>query len=224
MSAAETGSSRVAEADRPRQVSRDTSAWSLVTANVFALAVALISGWDLVDLMAVYWLQSIVIGVSYFMRIMSLEKFSTENFRINDQPVDPTPETKRKTAFFFLLHFGGFHAAYLVFILTETPGGFVPGFGFLVCAVAFAFNHAFSYRHNREADRRGQPNIGTMMFTPYLRVIPMHLTIVFGAVAMGTSGVLLFGLLKLAADVVMHHVEHRLLARRRPSPDQDLIR
>ena len=57
----------------------------------------------------------------------------------------------------FLLHFGGFHAAYLIFIVTETSGGFVPGFAFLVCAVAFAINHAFSYRHNLEADRRGTP-------------------------------------------------------------------
>jgi hypothetical protein len=215
MSASGTGSSGVVETHGLRHPGKDASAWSLVAANAVALLIALVSGWELVDLMAVYWVQSVIIGGSYFLRILSLERFSTENFRINDQPVDPTPETKRKTAFFFLLHFGGFHAAYLIFIVTETPGGFVPGFAFLVCAVAFAINHAFSYRHNLEADRRGTPNIGTMMFTPYLRVIPMHLTIVFGAVALGTSGVLLFGLLKLGADVVMHHVEHRVLGAKR---------
>ena len=61
---------------------------------------------------------------------------------------------------------------------------------------------------------RGTPNIGTLMFTPYLRVVPMHLTIVFGAVAMGATGVLVFGGMKLVAGVMMHLAEHRLLSRR----------
>ena len=52
------------------------------------------------------------------------------------------------------------------------------------------------------------------MFTPYLRVVPMHLTIVFGAVAMGATGVLVFGGMKLVAGVMMHLAEHRLLSRR----------
>jgi hypothetical protein len=129
--------------------------------------------------------------------------------------VDPTPETKRQTAFFFLMHFGGIHLGYLVFIVAETPAGLVVGPGLLVCAAAFAVNHYFSYRYHREVDRSGTPNIGTLMFTPYFRIVPMHLTIVFGAVALGQAGVLLFGLLKTAADVGMHVVEHRLLSKRR---------
>jgi len=38
------------------------------------------------------------------LRILSLEKFSTEGFKINDQAVEPTPETKRKVAAFFAFH------------------------------------------------------------------------------------------------------------------------
>jgi hypothetical protein len=195
-------------------VAADTSIWSLVLANGVALFVALLEGWHLVDLMAVYWVQSVIIGISYFFRILGLERFSTANFRINDRKVDPTPATKRQTALFFLVHFGGFHLAYVFFIATETPGGLTPDLGLVTCAVAFAVNHYFSFRYHREMDRSGTPNIGTLMFTPYLRVVPMHLTIVFGAVALGTTGVLLFGGLKMVADVLMHHVEHRLLARR----------
>ncbi len=63
-------------------------------------------------------------------------------------------------------------------------------------------------------DAQGTPNIGTLMFTPYLRVVPMHLTIVFGAVALGSTGVLVFGGMKMVADVAMHVAEHRLLTRR----------
>ncbi len=193
-----------------RALAGDGSIWSLVLANSIALGVALAGGWDLIDLMAVYWLQSVIIGISYFFRIMGLERFSTKNFKVNDRSVDPTPETKRQTAYFFLFHFGFFHFGYLMFILAETQQAL--GLGLLICTVVFAVNHYFSYRYHREMDSKGTPNIGTLMFTPYLRVVPMHITIVFGAVTMDSTGILVFGTLKMAADVLMHVVEHRLLA------------
>lgn len=191
---------------------RDASAWSLVLANAIALVVAYAGGWSLIDLMAVYWVQSVIIGISYFFRMINLERFSTENFKINDRSVEPTPETKRQTAFFFLFHFGFFHFGYLIFIFAENPGGSPLGPGLLICTVVFAVNHYFSYRYHREVDASGTPNIGKLMFTPYLRVVPMHLTIVFGAVALGSTGILLFGLMKMVADVAMHSAEHRMLA------------
>ncbi len=194
-------------------VPRDASVWSLVLVNVVALAVAYAGGWKLIDLMAVYWVQSVIIGISYFFRMLNLERFSTANFRINNQSVDPTPETKRQTAFFFLFHFGFFHFGYLLFISAENDAGSPLGPGLLACGVAFAINHFFSYRYHRELDASGTPNIGTLMFTPYLRVVPMHLTIVFGAVALDATGLLVFGLMKMIADVVMHRVEHRMLSR-----------
>lgn len=202
----------------PRQVSRglptlthDVSAWLLLGANAVALVMALALNWQLVDLMAVYWLQSVVIGSSYWGRIMNLEKFSTENFRINNRAVEPTLATKRKTAAFFVLHYGGFHAGYLIFIFTQTHGGFAFGWGCIVSGLAFAVNHLFSYRYYLSLDRQGTPNIGTLMFTPYLRIIPMHLMIVFGALSFESPGIVLFGLLKTVADVVMHLIEHRTL-------------
>jgi len=193
----------------------DASVWSLVVVNAIALTVAIAGGWSLIDLMALYWVQSVIIGISYFSRMLKLEHFSTDNFRINNRAVDPTPETKRHTAFFFLFHFGFFHLGYLFFIFAQNPGNSPWSFGLLACSVAFAVNHYFSYRYHRQVDRLGTPNIGTLMFTPYLRVVPMHLTIVFGAVALGATGLLLFGGLKIVADVLMHLAEHRLLGRRR---------
>jgi hypothetical protein len=76
----------------------------------------------------------------------------------------------------------------------------------------FVSSHRASHREHMEADLRGTPKIGMLMALPYARIIPMHLTIIFGAVA-GGGGLLLFGGLKTVADVVMHKVEHRLLQR-----------
>ncbi len=191
----------------------DASLWTLVGANLLTLVLAFVFSWQLYDLMAVYWAQSVIIGVSYVSRVLKLESFSTEGFRINNRAVAPTAATKRQTAGFFALHFGFFHVVYLVFILAETGPGILFELGFVACAVAFGFNHLYSYRYHRELDRQGTPNIGKLMFTPYARIVPMHLTIIFGATMAGGPGLLLFGVLKTAADLVMHVLEHRALRK-----------
>lgn len=197
----------------------DGSVWSLVGANLLAIGAAIYEGWGATSLMAIYWGQSVVIGIGNFFRLLALDRFSTENFKINDRPVDPTPATKWQVAVFFAFHYGLFHFVYLMFLTVGTRGKTASDFGlfdagFWLCIAAFAINHVWSYRYNRDIDRRGTPNIGTLMFTPYLRIVPMHLTILFGSLlAHSAAGVLLFGFLKTAADVAMHIVEHRQLKK-----------
>jgi len=191
----------------------DGSIWVLVASNVLALAVAYWQRWPLTQLMLVYWAQSVSIGISYLLRILALEKFSTENFRINDREVEPTPGTQRQVAVFFAFHYGFFHAMYLLFLAAGPSTNARPQLDawFWLCVLAFALNHFWSYRYNREVDRQGTPNIGTLMFTPYLRIIPMHLTIIGGGLIGKGGGLLLFGGLKVLADVAMHLIEHRRL-------------
>jgi hypothetical protein len=197
--------------------SADASIWALLGVNILTLALALHQHWSATSLMIVYWAQSVIIGISYMLRILSLEQFSTENFTINDKPVEPTPATKRQVGTFFALHYGFFHFVYfsLMVGISKEP---LFTFGFFICTLAFALNHMWSYRYNRELDRRGKPNIGTMMFTPYLRIVPMHLTIIFGGIATTSVNLLLFGVLKTAADIGMHIVEHRYLQKATKAP------
>lgn len=191
-----------------------SSVWALTITNVFALLVAVWAGWALSELMYVYWSQSLLIGIGYMVRILNLEHYSTEDFRINNRSVAPTPETKRKTAAFFAMHFGFFHVVYLAFIGADMGVGALLSLGWVACVVSFGINHWFSFRYHLEQDKAGKPNIGTMMFTPYLRIVPMHLTIIFGSMLGSGVGLLLFGVLKTIADVLMHVVEHKRLAGR----------
>ena len=81
--------------------------------------------------------------------------------------------------------------------------------------LSFAFSHRKSFQQNLEADARGRPNVGVLMFLPYARILPMHFTIILGH-AIGGNGaitVLLFSALKTGADVLMHHVNHASLQR-----------
>jgi hypothetical protein len=196
---------------------------SLIVANVAALALALWFQWPLALLLWPYWVQSLVIGWFSRKRILALQDFSTEGFKINDVTVAPTRAVKASTANFFALHYGFFHLVYFVFLLQGvaalTP---IDWLGLAAAAVGFIVNHQASYRHNIEADARGKPNIGTLMFLPYLRIVPMHLTILAGGALAGAQvsvwGLLVFGCLKTAADVAMHVIEHRLLQKGAVSP------
>ena len=210
----------------------DNATLGIVASNVLTLLTAWWQDWPLVLMLWPYWCQSLVIGWYARKRILALGKFSTEGFRINDQAVLPTQETQRRTANFFAVHYGLFHLVYFFFLVVMSAmtgpaadaGGGVqsvaPSFGrlrgsdfllILGLSIAFWFSHRASFREHVEADLRREPNIGTLMFVPYLRVIPMHLTIILG-MGMGEGlGRLLFGGLKTVADVLMHKIEHRWL-------------
>ena len=191
----------------------DRSVTALLLSNLLTIILAMFQQWDVHVLMWIYCGQSIVIGYFNVHRILDLKEFSTKNFRMNDRPVDPTPATQRKVAGFFALHYGFFHFAYMVFLATETGVmGPFPLFSVVVCILAFYINHRFSYRYNRPREQDRVPNIGSIMFFPYVRIIPMHLMIVSGSQFMGDSrlALLVFLLLKTAADVAMHVIEHAM--------------
>ena len=191
----------------------DRSASLLIFSNLIVIVLALIQGWRLIELVWVYWLQNIIIGFFNWRRMMNLKQFSTENFKSNGVQPPPTKKTRRSTALFFLFHYGFFHLVYLVFLVQfiDTFPSQVLLHGAIGMAIFF-FNHYFSYRYNRELDDATVPNIGSIMFLPYLRVIPMHLVILFGAgLDGGSRGILIFFLLlKTTADVLMHTIEHRI--------------
>ena len=193
------------------QFQSDRSVVPLLLSNFLTIAWALFEGWRVIDVMLVYWVQSVVIGYFNYHRIMDLKEFSTENFSINKRRPEPTAETKKHVALFFAAHYGGFHAAYLAFILSNNSGEIsLSSIGIIACVVAFILNHQYSYRFNKERDSQRVPNIGTMMFFPYARIVPMHLLIGLAA-SLGSESVialLIFLSLKTGAAVIMHMVEH----------------
>ena len=188
----------------------------LIISNAITVVTALVLHWPLATLMWPYWIQSVIIGWYNRKRMLALHDFSTEGLTSNDQPVPETPQGARSTANFFAIHYGFFHLAYLVFLyqsidrLTRWDW-----FVFAGLSVSFVMSHGQAYRQNVAADARGRPNLGVLLFLPYLRVIPMHLTLIFGR-AIGGDGVgalLLFGTLKTLADVGMHAAENKILKR-----------
>ncbi len=190
----------------------DPSLWLLLASNAATIFFALKEGWSLSNVMWVYWFQSIIIGHFQFIRIWQLKEFTTDGFMVNDRPVQPTPGMNKGIAFLFLIHYGGFHLTYFFFLL----GGIFPLLErgepqsvdtkyIALAAFLFFLNHLFSYFYNRSRDTKKQ-NIGQLMIYPYIRIFPMHLTIIFGAFFGGA--LFLFLILKTVVDCLMHIQHH----------------
>ena len=182
----------------------------LLISNALTLVMALILKWPLAFVLWPYWIQSVIIGWYARKRMLALKKFSTEGFTSNDQPVPENEKGKRSTASFFVLHYGFFHFGYLVFLLDMAKLDSVQdAFWILVCGLSYTFARRKTSRQQIASDALGKPNLGTLMFLPYLRILPMHLTIIFGMIGGSTFSILFFMTLKTVADVLLDKLDRR---------------
>lgn len=184
-----------------------------MAANVFAIAVALASGMQLAEMMLLYWVQSVIIGITSAIRIRSVQGSLMQK---SDLEARSVLQSQLRA---FILWYGTPHGLYLWMLLRLYPDlaeQTATTVGFWISAVAFAANHAYSLRANLSQDRLGVPSSGMLQMLPFARVVPMHITFVLGAsVAKGTAALVLFCALKAVVDVAMHLVEHFMLRMRR---------
>jgi hypothetical protein len=201
---------------------------SLVVANAVTIALAILGNWDLATVMFIYWAQSIVIG---FFTVLSLLGADTAALRADlEKPIREQGCSGVSTRFavsyklllagFFCLHYGLFHWGYYAFIVESGIFGTVdfsdPGI-WLSCGLFFA-NHLYSHIAYRHKGAKGAMYVNEHFFTPYRRIVPMHLTIIFGSIVVlvlqvfgivSTMPVLiLFLLLKTYTDTSAHLDKH----------------
>lgn len=185
----------------------DPTWWSLILINILTIWQATSQHWSLATIMANYWCQSVAIGFFNFLKILNLSEFSTSKLRINGRSVAPTAATKIWVGYFFLVHYGFFHLAYLIFLVDMFRATSEIWQSIWPTAMLFFLNHAFSYFYYRPQEIV-RPNLGQVMFHPYWRIIPMHLTIL--AASWTNQSLVFFLILKTVADAGMHSVQHQL--------------
>lgn len=199
------------EPQKPAEPRFTDTAKNLALSNLLTLVVALIANWNLWQVLWIYWAQSVTIGFFNFQRMRRLKEFTSDGFRMNGRTVPPTPESKKQVANFFAMHYGLFHLAYLLFMTGHMTGLSAQDWiAISACSASFLVNHRSSARRTMDRDLARKPNIGTLLFFPYARIIPMHAAIIFGAAAVPGSraALALFIVLKTAADLAMHAVQH----------------
>lgn len=205
----------------------DSSARALLFSNLITIAFAILEKWSFYQVMWIYLWQSVIIGIFNAARIRTF---------ITRKNAETPQDTKIVTWItylipgFFLLHYGFFHVLYAVMLLTFfkiAAGSITVGtilginenvFFIGLNTIIFFINHLFSFKKNVEEDSKNILKIGVLMMLPYKRILPMHLTIIFGAIILifTKSGMLVtifFLLLKTWADLLMHKKEHEYLRK-----------
>ena len=200
---------------------------ALIIANLIPLVGVLFFGWSVWNILVIYWLENGIVGVINVLKMSTAAGEDAQGmsatFTVNGQPA--TAMTKAALIPFFLVHYGIFWFVHGIFVLTlpaflsltsDVPMQLTFG-PVLFAAIALAVSHGLSFwwnfLHGGEY-RRVTP--AGLMFAPYRRLVALHLTIIFGAMAVMFTGApaaavaILVGI-KTAIDVGLHVTEHRVV-------------
>ena len=219
-----------------------------MVANLFPLVGAVWFGWGVFDVLAVYWVESGVVGLLNVPKILLARGAggadSTFAATVNGRPLDLTGPDESAlvdgprvyaanvpVATFFVVHYGIFwvvHGAFVLFGLPAFAGasvGVVDVGAALLGGAAMAVSHGGSFVVNFVGHEEYRDvSADRQMFAPYGRVFVLHFTVVLGAtlvVAFGSPVVLvaLLVALKTGFDVLAHLREHARVRRRRDDGD-----
>lgn len=182
---------------------------AIVAANLVPLFGVAFLGWSLGEVMLLFWTESAIIGAANALRMLV------------GGGTRAIPLT-----LFFTVHFGMFmviHLVFLTFLFLMPPAGEDgPGAGggfhlrtVLWATLALALSHGVSFYRDflRSPEARARP-FREWMFTPYPRVIAMHLTILGGGfllLHLGTPrpALAILVLVKTLVDLGLHAMERR---------------
>jgi hypothetical protein len=208
----------------------------MLAANLVPLAGVVWFGWNLHELLVVYWLENGVVGLANVPKILvaagpnERSLSMTVNGRpvtLPDPPADPGDRPTLRAgnlpvAAFFCLHYGIFWVVHGVFVLafpafapamTPVSLSSLPVVALGTAAVAASHGVSLYANFLRGGEwRRVGP--GDRMGAVYGRVVVLHLTVILGAFAVAAAGAPVAALavmvaLKTGIDVVAHLREHR---------------
>lgn len=185
------------------------SVWPLLVVNLFTIIAAVYQGWDFNTLIWIYFIQSLIIGFFQFLKIWTVKnyRFDNINFQVNGKKVKPYAQMNKAVAGFFVIHYGGFHAAYLLWLIQEVP--LQNSKAIIYMGSLYFVNHLISFGKNFFYDSHRKKDLGFLMFFPYARIFPMHIFIVLGlSISGGIFSLIFFLVLKTFADIIMHALEH----------------
>jgi len=199
-----------------RNILTDPELWALLFLNSWLLYASYIGKIGTSTTIFIYYCQSVLIGIFHFIRLSVYAREGT------------SAGWSFKPAWFFALHYGGFHFIYFFFVIILMAGSkdLIPfslsfAAGMVLCFFLNGLVSLFSLI--KEDQQPDAIETGVLFFLPYLRIVPMHLFIILG-ISGGTSNwmisyqnsFLIFIGLKTFSDILMHILTNRTWRQRRP--------
>jgi hypothetical protein len=202
---------------------------ALVVANAIPLIGVLFLGWSVWNILVIYWLENGIVGGFNVLKIARAQGpdeslLGRMTISVNGRPASAM--AKAALIPFFCLHYGLFWVVHGVFVLmlplfagmSDQPLGSsmtLSAGSILFAVIALAVSHGLSFWLNflRGGEYRRVTAAG-QMFAPYRRLIALHLTIIFGAMAILVTGapaaaIAVLVAVKIALDLGLHLAEHR---------------
>lgn len=203
-----------------------SSVLALILANLVPVYGALYADWTVFELLLLFWLENVAIGVFFLARILVAE------------PDERSAWAKKVVMVpFFILHYGFFAALHVVFLLTVFGGGEAgsalsmepwvsfatvfhvvgaAGLGWAVLPLVASHGVSFVTNYLGKGEYR-RVTVTQMVAQPYARVGVLTVVIVLGGGAVLLLGsplpaLLLLVALKIGLDLRAHVREHRKLA------------
>jgi len=189
-----------------KKIISDPALWALVLFNLLIIFQYRNDAREYTTIIWIYWCQSVLIGALTFIDLVTMrtENISVENFKINNRPATPQ-QAKGCLPWFFVFHYGMFHFVYLIFLFVDFNFSDIDFSALRWALLYLAIAYIFFFIQNKKRYVHTKRNIGTLFFIPYLRVVPMHLTIMLPKFFDLQPG-LTFLALKMVMDIIGHLV------------------
>lgn len=192
---------------------------TLLISNIITVFLAFFYGFDIINILWIYWFQSVIIGVINVFEILSLKEFSTEGTKPQLKP--NAFSSKLQIVILFTFVYGFFHLVYAIFLgvfFTLSINDYNIRWDMIIIGSTVFLLHyliqffSFSLKRNKT----NIPNIGKVFTQPFYRIIPMHLIIILSVwiflLGGNSSGkilsiiiLLIFTTIKTAVDIIMQY-------------------
>ena len=200
-----------------KETFKSLSVWSLLISNLLIALFTIIEKQSVLNVLWIYWFQSVIIGVFNFFKIITLKDYTVDGMKMNGKPLTKSKSAKIGVAVFFLFHYGFFHLVYAVFLSAFISIGAISKGGIdvtfiLLTSLIFFIHYLVEFIFTFRQEQLTVQSLPKLMFAPYKRIIPMHLTIILsgfvlvggalGSVNHNITILLIFIGLKTVMDII----------------------
>lgn len=205
-----------------RKIITDPALYALIFLNIYFIYEYKDDPLKYTTIIWVFWCQSVLIGVFNFIELLTTKTVDAKGFTINDKPADPQ-KSRGCYSFFFLFHYQFFHLAYFIFLLIQLGISNIDSSFLKYALLAITLNLVIAFIRHKQDYKNHPPRLGTMFFSPYLRIIPMHFMILLPAF-LDLKPSLVFLILKAVFDVIGHLITTKWYwVNEKPKPEEEFI-